>query len=614
MSEAVTVRTGGRAASARSTGRMALRGGAVLGVALLAAACDATGRGHGEVDLSPETWKADYDRFMAAQLVDRTEAGVAAGTRGAVTVAYNGLAARAGLEALEQGGNAIDAAMTTALTQVALTAGAPISYFGIMSLVYYDASTGTVHTMNAEWNTIRGEEDPMSIPGGIDMASPTGMFGTAVSGRTALVGGFMKGVGAAHARFGRLPFEELFEPAIYVAERGFPISTKVAGYWEMRAGDLARLPETAATFLKEDGSPYVEGDVFRQPALAQTLRRIAEQGTDYMYRGPWAERAVAAVEADGGKMTLEDLAAYDVIWDEPLVATVGDYAIYTNPPPNAGGVTLIEAQQLAVASGLLDDGHWTESSESLKKALDITYLYVLDYLPEQTLRAIYPGIDFSPEARVTPGHAAELWARVAAGAKLSNWAPAGPGHSDDVVVIDADGNIAAITHSLNAVIWGKTAIVVDGITIGDPASFQQAQIARVEPGGRLPAPTETGILFRDGAPVLGFASMGSGLHQRTFQGLLNVTRFGMTVDEAIDTPDFYFPLTDPATGRLTFRVPAGRFDRAILDGTGYAWEEVRPEEARFAGEGLWVAISRDPATGELRAASHNRNNSAAVAW
>ncbi len=117
-------------------------------------------------DLSPENWADDYDRFMAAQLVERTEAGVAMGKRGAVTVAYNGLAARAGLESLKQGGGAIDAVLTAALTQVALTAGAPISYFGIMSLVYYDAGSGTVHTMNAEWNTVLGEDDPLTIPDG----------------------------------------------------------------------------------------------------------------------------------------------------------------------------------------------------------------------------------------------------------------------------------------------------------------------------------------------------------------------------------------------------------------------------------------------------------------
>ena len=108
--------------------------------------------------------------------------------------------------------------------------------------------------------------------------------------------------------------------------------------------------------------------------------------------------------------------------------------------------------------------------------------------------------------------------------------------------------------------------------------------------------------------------MGPGLHHRTFQALLGVMHFGQTVDEAIDTPDFFYPDTDPATFHLTFRVPTGGFPREVLDGTGYAYEELDPTQARLSGEGLWVAVSRDPETGELRAASHNRNNSAAVAW
>jgi len=130
----------------------------------------------------------------------------------------------------------------------------------------------------------------------------------------------------------------------------------------------------------------------------------------------------------------------------------------------------------------------------------------------------------------------------------------------------------------------------------------------------LPSPTETGILFKNGVPVLGFASMGSGLHQRTFQCLLNVTRFGMTVDQAIDAPDFFLPRTDPKTFKLTVQVPQGRFPKSVLDEMGYAYREHDSASARFGGEGIWVAISRDPKTGELRAASHNRNNSAAVAW
>jgi gamma-glutamyltranspeptidase/glutathione hydrolase len=565
------------------------------------------------VNLSPANWsKGEYEKFLKAQDVDRTEAGVATGRNGAVTVAYNGIAARAGLEALQQGGNALDAAMTAAITQVAATAGAPISYFGIMSLVYYDAKTKKVYTMNAEWNTVRGETEPLKIPGSISMGTEEGLRGTAVSGRTALVGGFLKGVEAAHQRFGKLPFQHLFEPAIYLAEKGMPVTAHLADKFHFRGEDLKRLPATRAIFTKADGSFYQRAETFKQPALAETLRAVATRGSDYVYKGAWAKKLVAAVQADGGKMTLEDLAAYDVIWDEPLIGDIGDYQVQTNRPPNSGGVSLIEAQNLAAASGLINEPHWSKSGASLRKALDISQMFYVNYLPDAMLKQIYPGMDFSAQSRTTPQHAAELWKRMQAGAKPRWTLP--PRHSDDVVAIDKEGNIAAMTHSINCVDWGRTAINIDGISIGDPGSFQQAAIAMTKPGHRLAAPTETGILFKNGQPVLGFASMGSGLHQRTFQCLLNVTRFGMTVDQAINTPDFFLPGTDLQTGALTVQLPKGKFSPSVLAEMGYAWKEFGPSEERFRGEGVWVAINRDPKTGELRAASHNRNNSAAVAW
>ncbi|USQ81270.1 gamma-glutamyltransferase [Ornithinimicrobium faecis] len=570
-----------------------------------------------DVDLTTRAWgEGEREACAAAQVADRTQAASARGHQGAVTVAHGPLAARAGLEALKQGGNAIDAAMTTALAQVALTAGAPISYFGILSLVYYDAGSGDIHTMNAEWNTVRGEDDPLTIPGKVDYSSAEALRGLGEpSGRTALVGGFMKGVEAAHARFGRLPFSALFQPAIEFAEDGVPVSSSADMAFTMRSEDLARLPETRETMLKPDGSRYQTGEILHQPRLADTLRKVAAEGADYMYAGPWAEKLVAAVQADGGHMTLEDLSTYDVIWGEPLVAEIANgYSVAVAGHPNKGGLALVEAQHLAEAAGLLGGEHWTESPQTLRTALDITSVYAASYLPQETVEAVFPGVDFTPESRVTPAHAEQLWERIKDGSPLANWKRTSPMHSDDVVVIDGEGNIAAITHSINCVLWGKTAIMVDGITIGDPGAHQQHEIARVEPGERLPAPTETGILLRDGAPVLGFASMGAGLHHRTFQGLLNYTGFGLGLEETANTADFFGPTPDPATGELTAGFPQGRFDHSVLDAMGIAWQEFGAQDARFGGEGYWVAIERDPDTGELHAVSHNRDNSDAVAF
>lgn len=567
------------------------------------------------VDLSPERWEpGEYEALLAALDEIHSKAGYAEGYKGAVTVAYGGLAARAGLEALKQGGSAIDAALTTAMAQIVLKCGAPISFFGIMSLVYYEAATGRVHCMNAEWNSLLEERDPLSIPGGYDF-TPEGLRGRgAPSGRTAMVGGFTKGVEAAHRRFGKLPFASLFDPSIYLAEHGVPITRLDQDYIALRSEDLARLTETAKIFKKADGSDYLYGDTFYQPALAETLRRVASQGAGYMYGGPWGRKLVDAVQADGGCMTLEDLARYDVIWSDAIAGPVGDYELHTSPPPNAGGVGLIEALNLARAAGLHEAPHWSQSGDSLTTALKISQMIFVDYLPREAREAIYPGIGWSPEARLSPAHARDLWAAVERGQFPFQFVQAAPKHSDDVVAVDNEGNIAAITHSANTIFWGKTAINIDGISIPDPASFQQAQIALIKPGDRLPAPTETGVLFREGRAVLGFASMGSGLHQRSFQALLNVTAHGMSVREAIDAPDFFYSSMDPQTMAMTLTVPGGRFPQEVLEETGLAYEEIDVESSRLSGEGIWVAISRDPKTGLLQAASHNRNNSAAFAF
>jgi gamma-glutamyltranspeptidase/glutathione hydrolase len=589
---------------------------AMMGASSLGMARPAWSAAKRRVDLSPKTWPAgEYARYMKAQNVVRMSAGSARGKHGAVTVAYHGLAARAGLEALRQGGSAIDAAMTAALAQIALSAGSRISYFGIMSLVYFDAKTGKTHTMNAEWNTVTAETDPLSIPGELGLSSAEGRKGSGPpSGRTALVGGFMKGVEAAHRRFGKLPFASIFDPAIHIAEAGMPVTEVMAGIFGYRDKDLRRLPETRATLLKPDGTAYVEGDIFKQPKLAETLRRVAEDGADHMYRGQWAEKLIAAIQADGGRMTLDDLANYDVTWSDPLVGTLRHgYALHTSPPPNLGGVGMIEAQNLAEAAGLCDGEHWSKSSAQLRKALNITQIYGLNFIPGGA-EASYSGMPFTHESRITKGHARKLWEQIHAGRLPTKWKQDPPRHSDDVVAIDREGNMAAITHTINCVNWGKTSIMVDGISIGDPAVFQKSAIAQAGPGARLPAPTETGILFKDGAPVLAFASMGSGLHERTFQGLLNVTAFGMSVEEAINAPDFYRPWNDPVTNETVIMVPEGRFDHNVLDGTGYAWREMPMAEAREGGEGKWVAISRDPDSGALHAASHNRNNSDALAF
>ncbi len=570
-----------------------------------------------ELTLSPDSWGegelANYLEMDGRAFPDNP---AAIGEKGAVTTTFHAAASRAGLEALKRGGTSVDAALTASMTQVTLNAGAVVSFFGIMNMIHYDAATGTIVSMDATWNTLKDETDPMTIPGGSPFGGE-GLYATrAVSGRTALVGGFMRGVEAAHQRYGKLPFKTLFEPSIYLAKNGFILNERTADFFKRRDAQLRRLPETKATLIKPDGSGYKAGDLFKQPALALTLENIVNNGVDYMYKGAWAKKAVAAVQKDGGKMTLDDLANYSVIWSEPTRQQYGDYEVVVLGPPSNGTVTLIEALNLAEASGLFAKPHWSKSGESLRMMSDITNMFVLSYLPQATREVIYPGIALSDSARLLKETSTALWKRMEQGVKLAQYAPVGPKHSDTVVAIDQWGNMTAITHSINTVTWGNEAIVVDGISIGDAAWFQQAQIKLAGPGNRLPAPIEIGILQKNGKPFLPFASMSTGLHQQTVQSLVNIIAHGMDVEEAVNAPCLLMPEVDatvPTTPKYTVRIMEGAFPDTVLAQSGLPVKQIPAGERRYT-QGLWVGIQRDPQTGKLKAVSPPYATGTALAY
>ena len=164
---------------------------------------------------------------------------------GMISATVSPIAVQAGLETLRQGGNAADAAATVALTQVTTQLGSVVSYAGIMTVLYYEAKTGKISSLDAGYNSYRGETDPKSIPAN-DVSLLTGGPPPPPAkdvGRQTLVPGFMAGIEAMHARFGRLPFGDLFEPAIWYAENGVTISPALAFFFQVRQKYLSRTPE-----------------------------------------------------------------------------------------------------------------------------------------------------------------------------------------------------------------------------------------------------------------------------------------------------------------------------------------------------------------------------------
>ena len=584
------------------------------------------------VDLSPELWPpTDLQRYTKLNQTYDQPHPLGRGNRGMVVGTSSALAVRAGVEALKQGGSAADAVMTTALTQITVGAGAAVSFAGAMVMTYYDASTGTVHSMNASYDTVRGETDPLSIPPG------------GPSGRGTLVPGFMAGVAAAHERFGTLPFAALFEPSIYFAEEGFEVDTKLASRIGARKEVITRFPGTKRIFTRDDGALKAEGDLFQQPELARTLRRVSVEGSAYIYRGEWAQKLVEALAREGGKMTLEDLGAYDVIWSEPYRTSYRGYEVYAPGLPSFGGVNTIEALNLLELADLPSQGHHGTSAESLYWLIQISRVPDLlspplagSAVPPELLERYLSGIDLSPGSRIKKETAALLWERMkgpgwselqreAAQARkeksesldsllkgFKKKSPKKPGHTSAVVAVDEAGNVAAIIHSINSSIWGNTGIFVDGISIPDSASFQQELVSQVGPGGRVPEWDNPFVVLKDGKPFLTGGSVGFGYWEASLQALVNVLDFGLDPKKAVEKPQIRknWPAEEP------LRLPSGEggFPVNVLTAVqemGLNLEIVSdPKDASFPG--YWVGIRIEPETGALEGGvpPHNMNGHA----
>ena len=526
---------------------------------------------------------------------------LAEGKSGMVVGLTGHRAVHAGLEILKQGGSAADAAMTTAMAQTVEVAGSYISFAGILTMTYYDATTGKVHYLNAGYNTPIDEKEPLTIP----KMDPLTGAGTP-SGRTALVPGFMAGVQAAHDRFGKLPLAKLVEPSITLAEDGLYVDPLLGGFIAYRKGVLSRLPETKRVFTKPDGAFYARGDRFRQRDLAATLRQVAARGSNYMYTGDWGRRFVDAVRRDGGVITARDMESYKVVWEQPLETTYHGARVFAPGLSSMGGVDTVEALNLIELASLKDHAPPTRSADSLFWLMRITSNQNLSYTSEP-LTSKYPGRDVSPKARATKESARWIWQRMQQGdwpyaAKPAKGSNNRPAHSSGVVAVDRWGNVAAVTHTINTALWGNTGIFVDGVSIPDSAAFQQEAIKKAGPGQRLPDAMSPLVITRDGKPILASTAIGGGLHQRNIQALANIFEFGMDAQTAIDAPAFLS--RDWSEHRPIEQVSAGTFSPKILDDVRALGQEIKElsPQARAMFIGYWAGIQLDPKSGLLRAA------------
>jgi gamma-glutamyltranspeptidase/glutathione hydrolase len=514
------------------------------------------------------------------------------GSKGMVVCTTNGISAHIGSEILRIGGNAADAVIATSLAQIVLAAGSYVSFAGIYSLMYYNAKEHKVYSLGAEYSIPKNESDPMSIP----------TMGSGIpSGRTALVPGFFAGIQETHNKFAKLPRKVLFEPAISLAEQGFEFTGFLESAVHNRAKVLSRLENTRKIFTSKAGEFYKRGDWFTQPDLANTLHHVVEQGSDYIYRGKWAGKFVEAVRREGGNLALEDMENYQVVCGQPVSTTYREYSLYGPSLPNYGGLTTLLTLNILEAAQVGRLGHYMDTSAALfwtiqaGKAAEIIHKLLID---SKKGYRVFNGQRVNLENVLSKETAHLIWRLMERGEFPTSPTSEPGSHSDAIVCIDKEGNMAAVTHTINAVMWGDTGLFVDGISIPDSASFQQSEMVASGAGNKLPAPTNPIIILKNNQPFMSSSGIGTGLFQKTYCALLNVLEYGMDLETSQKTPNHLSP---DVFGDGSDLIRTNEYDASVVSGAkqmGLMIKDVG-EATLYADhsndslmDGMWIAAQQ----------------------
>ena len=482
---------------------------------------------------------------VEAAVTSPSQIGSADSPESGVVASACGLASEAGCRILQQGGNAVDAAVAVAFAKaVTYPIAGNLGGGGFMIVRMADGQTTAIDyretAPGAATRDMYLDEQGEIVPG----ASTAGYRAVGVPGTVA-------GMAMAHARFGQLAWEDVIEPARQLAADGFALSEAFIDNLNSRRELLGRFPESKRIFLK-DGQGYRVGERFRQGELADTLARLQRDGWREFYEGRTARLIADDMQANGGLITLEDLRNYRPIERVPLRGAYRGYEILTMPPPSSGGAVLIAMLNMLE---LFDLNEMEAASaekyhiliEVMKRAFadrafhfgDPDFVDVpVEYLTDKRYafrraRAIEPGRT-TPSELIQPG-------------RLSRSESTETTHYS---VVDAAGNAVSNTYTLNTNFGSGVTVPGTGILlnnemddftskIGEPNVFGliQGVANAIEPHKRPLSSMTPTIVEKDGRVVLVLGSPGGPTIINTvLQVLVNVIDHGMALDEAVAAP------------------------------------------------------------------------------
>ena len=490
-----------------------------------------------------------------------TAARAAVGTNGMVSAAHP-LATRAGVEVLEDGGNAFDAAVAVG---AALNVVEPMmsGVGGYGATVVYDAEKGETRFLET------GSRTPESLDPSVFRPPTPGYQENRCGGPVVSTPGNLNAWRLMWEEYGEEEWSGLFDPAVRYAEEGFAIREETAGWI---GSEYPAFPAHAQEIYGNNGAPLQAGDRLVQEDLAGSLRLIAEEGAGAIYGGELGRAMVAEARENGSFLTEEDLQENRALWRPTVGSDYGDGSIVTAGPPSTAWGALVRLGTM----GELDPASLGQNTSPYIHALTeisknafsqtseyaddppLEMLFSRDYLADQAA-----AVDFSAagpnESPITSDSAkscsptgyvptTDASASASASAQASV-AQAGVGHTTHFVVADREGNVVSSTQTLGNVFGSKLMPEGTGLWLNDQLAW-----SRFEPRGTVfdvyagrqtlyaLCPT---LVMRDGRPVIALGTPGGRtIPQTTTQMITNMETFGMDVQEAVSAPRFSFVIPD----------------------------------------------------------------------
>lgn len=482
--------------------------------------------------------------------------------RGMVSSAHE-LSSRAGVEVLKKGGNAVDAAVATALALNVVEFNASGIGGGGFTTIRF-AETGEVVCLDYR------EIAPASATRGMFSSEQSGKERWSIDGGKSVgVPGWIMGMCYALEQYGTMPFAEVAAPAIRLAEEGFELHPMQNGIISDNFERLTKYNDPVSVPYFKDGLPLAAGETLKQPALGGLFRMIAEKGPSAFYEGPVAEAIVRAVNRNGGGMSIADLKNYKMEVRQPVTGTYRGYKIYSMPPSSSGGAHLIQLLNIMELFPMASYGHNSPMAahvfaEAGKLIFADRTAYMADtaftQVPLEGLtskeyaKALAAKID--PHRPAAEASAGDPWKFQREQKKAAlHGLGAERESTSSFSTVDADGNIVASTNTINYFCGSGVLVPEYGFLLNDEMddfSANPASVNAPEPGKRpLSSMSPTIVLDPSGRPYMSIGAAGATrIFTSIAQIIMNTVDYGMTMGEAIQAPRIHNQLSGDKAGKL----------------------------------------------------------------